>query len=212
MRVLTSLIVLACLVGSAWSWQPSSRVVLGSLTTNAIVSAKNVPQRPSSLLAATEASTEETQADTKSTEWTKPRLHNSPAFRSAAILTVLALASQTAPLGFISPSTMGSVHVLSYGTWFGTVAYTTFVAGITMFKNLPRKVFGNLQAKLFPKYFSLCSITLVLQVRSIDYRCGSTLAMQQLTRLLSPSHSSLHSRASNWPPKSRPLPLASPWP
>ena len=44
------------------------------------------------------------------------------------------------------------------------MAYTTFVLGITMFKNLPRQTFGKLQAKLFPKYFLLSTITIMLQV------------------------------------------------
>jgi ABC-type spermidine/putrescine transport system permease subunit II len=57
------------------------------------------------------------------------------------------------------------LHTLSFATWFGSVAYTTFVLGITMFKNLPRQTFGKLQAKLFPKYFFLGSVCLVLQVR-----------------------------------------------
>jgi hypothetical protein len=33
-----------------------------------------------------------------------------------------------------------------------------------MFKNLPRQVFGKLQAKLLPKYFALGSVTLLLQL------------------------------------------------
>lgn len=97
------------------------------------------------------------------TEWTEKRLHNTAAFRSLAILSALALA------GFSSSSSLpsrasASLHLLSFATWFGSVAYTTFVAGITMFKNLPRQTFGKLQAKLFPKYFMLGSITLVLQL------------------------------------------------
>ena len=35
-----------------------------------------------------------------------------------------------------------------------------------MFQNLPRQTFGKLQAKLFPKYFLLCTISILLQVRS----------------------------------------------
>jgi hypothetical protein len=86
------------------------------------------------------------------TVWTKKRLHNTAAFRSVAILGALALA------GFSSSTSLptqaaASVHVLSFATWFGSVAYTTFIAGITMFKNLPRQTFGKLQAKLFPVSF-----------------------------------------------------------
>jgi hypothetical protein len=49
------------------------------------------------------------------------------------------------------------------------VVHTTFVAGITMFKNLPRRVFGTLQSKLFPLYFRLCSGMIGVQVRELGY-------------------------------------------
>lgn len=102
-------------------------------------------------------------------QWTKPRLHNTAAFRSLAILGALAAAgvSSKSPLALLSAQSMAALHLFSYATWFGTMAYTTFVLGITMFKNLPRKTFGKLQAKLFPKYFALSSVTIVLQVRSM---------------------------------------------
>ncbi len=100
------------------------------------------------------------------TNWTPKAFHNSPLARSAAILLTLALVgfSGNTSLAKISAKTAATVHLLSYSTWFGTVVYTTFVAGITMFQNLPRQTFGKLQSKLFPKYFSLCSVCVLLQV------------------------------------------------
>lgn len=102
------------------------------------------------------------------TNWTPKRLHNSPLFRSAAILAALAVAglSTKSPLTKISTKVGATAHLLSFATWFGTVFYTTFIAGITMYKNLPRQTFGKLQSKLFPKYFNLCSIAILLQVRA----------------------------------------------
>mmetsp|Transcript_32908 Transcript_32908/g.62880 ORF Transcript_32908/g.62880 Transcript_32908/m.62880 type:complete len:315 (-) Transcript_32908:1903-2847(-) len=106
----------------------------------------------------------------------RPALHNSPFFRSLAILYALLFAiyqssSATAPalhkLGkylILPPNIAATVHLLSFSTWFGTVVYTTFVTGITMFKNLPRRVFGTLQSKLFPLYFKLCSVMIGVQV------------------------------------------------
>ena len=98
--------------------------------------------------------------------WTKPRLHNTGAFRSMAILGAIAAAglSSNSPFHLLSAQSMAALHLFSYATWFGTMVYTTFILGITMFKNLPRKTFGNLQAKLFPMYFALSSITIILQV------------------------------------------------
>ena len=155
-----SLIITGLAACSVSAFQPrlfSSKTSLRPVSVEDPTKAIRVPtaSHPSPLFVA--ASAEEP------TEWTKKRLHNTAAFRSLALLGALALA------GFSSPSALpakasASVHLLSFATWFGSVAYTTFVAGITMFKNLPRQTFGKLQAKLFPKYFLLGSITLLLQL------------------------------------------------
>ena len=36
-----------------------------------------------------------------------------------------------------------------------------------MFKNLPRRVFGSVQSKLFPLYFRLCSIMIGIQILTL---------------------------------------------
>jgi hypothetical protein len=82
----------------------------------------------------------------KSTSWTDARIHNTPWFRSLALLAAAAAAGSQTSL--LSKQALAVLHLTSFGTWFGTVVYTTFVAGITMFKNLPRQTFGKLQAKL----------------------------------------------------------------
>ena len=74
----------------------------------------------------------------------RPAIHNSPFFRSLAILYALLFAiyqgttpSAVASVGkhlILSPKAAATIHLLSFGTWFGTVVYTTFIAGITMFK------------------------------------------------------------------------------
>ena len=109
-----------------------------------------------------------TAADTPSEPWTKPRLHNNPLVRSGALLAALALAGASSPFSKLPSAFAATLHLLSFATWFGSVFYTTFIAGITMFKALPRQTFGKVQSKLFPKYFSLCSMCIVIQVRSIE--------------------------------------------
>jgi hypothetical protein len=91
-----------------------------------------------------------TDAPASKEPWTPPRRHNSPWIRSAALLTVLTLASQALPSSslLLSTQSLSLIHLLSFATWFGAAVYTTFIAGITMFQNLPKKVFGKLQAKL----------------------------------------------------------------
>lgn len=102
-------------------------------------------------------------------EWTKARIWNTKLFRSAAILAALGAAGYVSgsPLASLPGKTAATIHLLSFGTWFGTVFYTTFIAGITMFKNLPRKTFGRLQSKLFPKYFMLSAVAILLQLITV---------------------------------------------
>jgi len=50
------------------------------------------------------------------------------------------------------------LHMLAFSSWFGCSVWVSFVAGLVMFKNLPRHTFGRLQAKLFPAYFLFSAI------------------------------------------------------
>ncbi|CAD7928490.1 unnamed protein product [Amoebophrya sp. A120] len=50
------------------------------------------------------------------------------------------------------------IHVFCFATWFGCSMWVSFVAGLVMFHNLPRHVFGRLQAALFPRYFQYSAI------------------------------------------------------
>ena len=120
----------------------------------------------------------------ESGEWTEKKLHNTPLFRSASILAALGLAGYVSgsPLAALPSKTAATVHLLSFGSWFGTVVYTTFIAGITMFKNLPRKTFGRLQSKLFPKYFMLGATTILLQL--ITLKSVSSVPTAKATKAL----------------------------
>lgn len=82
----------------------------------------------------------------------EPSLVNKGFFRAAVIIGTVAGAF----LGgkFLPGVPAMSLHLAAAGIWLGVNVWTTFFAGITMFKNLPRQVFGKLQAKLFP----LCAL------------------------------------------------------
>jgi len=56
----------------------------------------------------------------------------------------------------------GGMHLFCFATWFGCSMWVSFVAGLVMFKNLPRHVFGRLQAKLFPAYFKYSVLFVLL--------------------------------------------------
>jgi len=54
------------------------------------------------------------------------------------------------------------LHLFSFASEFGCSMWTSFVGGLIMFHNLPRHVFGRLQAKLFPRYFQFSIIFVTL--------------------------------------------------
>lgn len=64
-------------------------------------------------------------------------------------------------LPYVSDDIIRFANVISMSTSFGTHFWVGSVAGLTMFHNLKRRVFGKLQSKLFPKYATLntsCSL------------------------------------------------------
>lgn len=86
----------------------------------------------------------------------EPSAANKLPVRAAALVaSVSAAAYFGAPQ--LSQSATAFVHLLAVAAFLGTSLWTTFVAGIVMFKNLPRQTFGKLQAKLFPIYFIILS-------------------------------------------------------
>ncbi|KAL4427167.1 hypothetical protein ABPG77_001171 [Micractinium sp. CCAP 211/92] len=84
----------------------------------------------------------------------------------AATAVVAAAARGTA---YLPATGVAFVHLLAYGTWLGTIVWTTFVAGFTMFKNLPRQTFGRLQSKLFPLYFGLSAACCAIQLGVLGF-------------------------------------------
>lgn len=165
MRLLP-IVTIAALLGAVDSFQPASGFRLTSQNPRSSNKASTTAAHLSPLFQSKGGALSATAADPPSEPWTKPRLHNNPLVRSGLLLSALALAGLSSPFDKLPSTACATLHLLSFGTWFGTVFYTTFVAGITMFKALPRQTFGKLQSKLFPKYFSLCSLCVVLQVRA----------------------------------------------
>merc|ERR1719189_1187471 len=68
-----------------------------------------------------------------------------------ATLAVGASSALIPLLPSLSPSHLAALHLSSLATGVGTQMYVSFVAGPTMFLHLPRHVFGDVQARLFPK-------------------------------------------------------------
>ena len=75
------------------------------------------------------------------------------------------------------------LHTLSWATWFGSMFYTTFVAGIVMFKSLPRQTFRDVQEVLFPAFFALGALTISLQMAFVPLLYPGAAATAPLTLL-----------------------------
>ncbi len=61
---------------------------------------------------------------------------------------VCAVAGSTAVL---PKNVTAFAHVAAFGVWLGTNVWNSYFVGLTMFKNMPRQMFGRVQAALFPK-------------------------------------------------------------
>ncbi|CBN73833.1 conserved unknown protein [Ectocarpus siliculosus] len=116
----------------------------------------------------------------------QPAIHNKNPVRVAAILTAAGLASKGAML--VPGNLAKMVHMVALNAWMGSTLWTTFFAGITMMRNLPRQTFGKLQSKLFPLYFqfNFVSILAIYIIRGcpLRTRAGVTLLVSLFSTLL----------------------------
>jgi len=97
-------------------------------------------QNPPTTMASS-SSTLEMAPTTNSSEFVSPSLWNKPFVRAAAVVSGGAVAGGVLPFAAM-------MHLSAFGVWLGTNVWTTFVAGLTMFKTLPRQQFGSLQTGL----------------------------------------------------------------
>jgi len=106
-----------------------------------------------------------------------------------ATLAVGASSALIPLLPSLSPSHLAALHLSSLATGVGTQMYVSFVAGPTMFLHLPRHVFGDVQARLFPKMgmvttgTSLLTLATYAQVHPTDtatYLLAASLGLNAL--------------------------------
>jgi hypothetical protein len=119
----------------------------------------------------------------------RPSLANAPAVRALSLVATVALAAWST--SFMSSAAVGFVHMLVFGSWFGTLAWTSFVFGIVAFRNLPRQTFGRLQSKLFPKYFTLSFIAPTLLLATLNAITGGSPPRKEMILLAISAISSL---------------------
>ncbi|KAK7483139.1 hypothetical protein BaRGS_00025635, partial [Batillaria attramentaria] len=58
-----------------------------------------------------------------------------------------------------SSTLIAMVHLGSFTAQYGTQLWVSLVAGLTMFYNLPRHMFGQVQSRLFPMFFLWSLVT-----------------------------------------------------
>jgi hypothetical protein len=73
---------------------------------------------------------------------------------------------------------------VSFSAWFGCSVWVSFVAGLVMFNNLPRHVFGRLQSKLFPAYFQFSTLCIVISILTSSKEKSGVLLYLILSAIL----------------------------
>lgn len=112
-----------------------------------------------------------------------PSAANNPAVRALTVCAAVVAVSGGATL--LSNVGAAFVHVLAYGTLLGSIFFNTFVVGLTMFKNMPRQMFGRVQSKMFPQYFAVTTgAALVLLAAHVLAPTGLALSAPGVKPLL----------------------------
>jgi hypothetical protein len=73
----------------------------------------------------------------------------------------------------VSQHSIVLLHLVAFAAWFGCSVWVSFIAGLIMFKNLPRHVFGRLQSKLFPAYFQFSAASIGIAILTSGGLSGS---------------------------------------
>ncbi|KAK7092119.1 hypothetical protein V1264_009719 [Littorina saxatilis] len=63
-----------------------------------------------------------------------------------------------------SSTTVAMVHLGAFTANYGAQLWVTLVAGFTMFYNLPRHMFGQVQSRLFPMFFLWSLVTSAISI------------------------------------------------
>ena len=106
---------------------------------------------------------------------------NNPIVRLATLAITTATAAYSS--SFLPSTALAFFHLLVFGTWFGTLAYTSFIIGVVAFRTLPRQTFGLLQSKLFPIYFMISSIAPAVLLASLHIATGGVIPARQVQLL-----------------------------
>ncbi|CAL4096173.1 unnamed protein product, partial [Meganyctiphanes norvegica] len=100
--------------------------------------------------------------------WYQSALDFSQPAHAIAIVSVLYLAFRLFPdsrRGQVEASTLTRLfYIAAVSTVFGTQIWMTFFSGLSLFLTVPRHVFSQVQAVLFPLYFLLNSVLMLIAI------------------------------------------------
>jgi len=99
-------------------------------------------------------------------------------------LSVAATAALVPLVPTLSAPALSTLNLTTMAVQFGTQTYVATVGGPTMFLNLPRHTFGDVQARLFPKMGIVCMCTGALTLASYNVNHGWDTPMYLLTTSL----------------------------
>ena len=115
-------------------------------------------------------------------EMLEPSLANNPLVRVGSIVAITAVSAKAGGV-LLSAKLLAFLHVMCFGMWFGTLAWTSTVFGVVAFRHLPRQMFGSLQSHLFPKYFAVTASMPLLLIGTLYALSGGVPPMHEV-RLL----------------------------
>lgn len=162
---------------SSSSLQPKFSMIPKPTTTRSTSRHQNTHATIKTAAAASPVNPTDGNNDVKG-DMLQPSIANNPIIRFLALSAITLVAARSS--AYLPSTVLAFVHIITFATWFGTLAWTTFVFGIVAFKNLPRQTFGKLQSKLFPKYFTLSSIAPAILLATLHYLSSGTPPVKEV--------------------------------
>ena len=143
-------------------------------------------------------------------EMLEPSLANNPLVRVGSIVAITAVSAKAGGV-LLSAKLLAFLHVMCFGMWFGTLAWTSTVFGVVAFRHLPRQMFGSLQSHLFPKYFAVTASMPLLLIGTLYALSGGVPPMHEVRLLAIAAFTAVAISPSRSPGRPRSCSSVMPW-
>lgn len=173
-----SLLTTSCCSTKRSSYFPTISTRNTKQETSTMVVSRIAKRSPVAVSSAAAAAGGGSQEDVQG-EMLEPSLANNPWVRLSSVMAIVALSAKATGT-LLSMHALGFVHMMAFGMWFGTLGWTSTVFGIVAFRTLPRQMFGKLQSKLFPKYFTVTGAAPAFMMGTLYYLMQGSVPMHEL--------------------------------